>query len=107
MSRSWGSSRPVALLSTLPETRRAARRNVFWGGEVLFGGVSFSWTAGRGLSPVRKAGHWRGPGTAVGGSDSGRVSGLFADHLSYGARWGNPPFAGWGGGIRRCASAGA
>ncbi|CAB1420048.1 unnamed protein product [Pleuronectes platessa] len=26
--------------------------------------------------------------------DRVRRSGLFADHLSYGARWGNPPFAG-------------
>ncbi|CAB1444918.1 unnamed protein product [Pleuronectes platessa] len=31
---------------------------------------------------------------------------LLADHLSYGARWGNPPFA-RGGPFRRCASAGA
>ncbi|CAB1455650.1 unnamed protein product [Pleuronectes platessa] len=31
---------------------------------------------------------------------------LLADHLSYGARWGNPPFA-RGGPLRRCASAGA
>ncbi|CAB1435116.1 unnamed protein product [Pleuronectes platessa] len=54
----------------------------------LVRGLSFSWTAGRCPSPARKAGRWRGPGTAVGGSDSGRVSALLADHLSYGDRWG-------------------
>ncbi|CAB1449403.1 unnamed protein product [Pleuronectes platessa] len=60
----------------------------------LVRGLSFSWAAGRCPSPVQKAGAgWRGPGTAVGGSDSGLVSALLADHLSYGARWGNPPFA--------------
>ncbi|CAB1444879.1 unnamed protein product [Pleuronectes platessa] len=43
---------------------------------------------GRCPSAVRKAGSgWWGPGTAVGGSDSGRPRSLLTDHLSYGARW--------------------
>ncbi|CAB1416513.1 unnamed protein product [Pleuronectes platessa] len=51
------------------------------------------YAAGRCPSALRKAGTgWRGPGTTVGGSDSGRVS-VPSDHLSYSARWGNPPFA--------------
>ncbi|CAB1452720.1 unnamed protein product [Pleuronectes platessa] len=41
----------------------------------LVRGLSFSWTAGRCPSPARKAGRWRGPGTAVSGGHSGRVSG--------------------------------
>ncbi|CAB1439001.1 unnamed protein product [Pleuronectes platessa] len=58
------------------------------------------YAAGRCPSALRKAGTgWRGPGTAVGGSDSGRVS-VPSDHLSYSARWGNPPFA--RGDLRRC-----
>ncbi|CAB1430896.1 unnamed protein product [Pleuronectes platessa] len=67
---SRGSSRSVALLSAAqcaaPGDPHPAS---------LVGGLSFSWTAGRCPSPARKAGRWRGPGTAVGGSDSGRVSG--------------------------------
>ncbi|CAB1424978.1 unnamed protein product [Pleuronectes platessa] len=52
-----------------------------------------TYAAGRCPSALRKAGTgWRGPGMAVGGSDSGRVS-VPSDHLSYSARWGNPPFA--------------
>ncbi|CAB1460128.1 unnamed protein product [Pleuronectes platessa] len=59
-----------------------------------------SYAAGRCPSALRKAGTgWRGPGTAVGGTDSGRVS-VPSDHLSYSARWGNPPFA--RGDLRRC-----
>ncbi|CAB1413486.1 unnamed protein product [Pleuronectes platessa] len=62
----------------------------FFGGEVLFRGASRRQCP----SAVRKAGTgWWGPGTAVGGSDSGRPWSLLTDLLSYGARWGNPPFA--------------
>ncbi|CAB1444394.1 unnamed protein product [Pleuronectes platessa] len=47
----------------------------FWGGGPLLRRHGFSWTAGWCPSAVRKAGTgWRGPGTAVVGSDSGRVS---------------------------------
>ncbi|CAB1422232.1 unnamed protein product [Pleuronectes platessa] len=35
----WGSSRPVALLTTPPEARCAARLDVFLGGEVLVRGA--------------------------------------------------------------------
>ncbi|CAB1460799.1 unnamed protein product [Pleuronectes platessa] len=115
--RGWGSSLPVALLSTPPETRRAAHLNVFLGGEVLFCGASrhqwcggfspfFSWAAGRCPPPVRKAGRWRGPGTAVGGSDSGRVSGPSRGSPQLRRPLGEPSVR-MGGPLRRCASAGA
>ncbi|CAB1426820.1 unnamed protein product [Pleuronectes platessa] len=105
----------VALLSTPLETRRAARLDVFLGGEVLFrcasrrqwcGVLSFSWTVGRCPSPVRKAGRWRGPGTAVSGSDSGRVSGPSRGSPQLRRPLGEPSVRA-GGPFRRCASAGA
>ncbi|CAB1435726.1 unnamed protein product [Pleuronectes platessa] len=76
--RSWGSSRSVALLSAPPEAQCAAPGGPHPVPPItasLVRGLSFSWTAGRCPSPARKAGRWRGPGTAVGGGDSGRVSG--------------------------------
>ncbi|CAB1460541.1 unnamed protein product [Pleuronectes platessa] len=71
----------------------------FWGGGPLLRcltasvvrGLSFSWTAVWCPPPVRKAGRWRGPGTASATLDACRD--LLADHLSYAARWGKPPFA--------------
>ncbi|CAB1442181.1 unnamed protein product [Pleuronectes platessa] len=68
--------------SVMPVTRR-------WCG----GFLSFSWAAGRCPSPVRKAGRWRGPGTRSAAATLDACRALLADHLSYGARWGNPPFA--------------
>ncbi|CAB1430150.1 unnamed protein product [Pleuronectes platessa] len=75
--RGWGA---VAPSPSSPRRRRLSVRHR----EVLIRcrltaslvrGLSFSWTAGRCPSPARKAGRWRGPGTAVGGGDSGHVSG--------------------------------
>ncbi|CAB1445760.1 unnamed protein product [Pleuronectes platessa] len=97
----WGSSRPVALLTTPPEARCAARLDVFLGGEVLIRGAGAFLLVCRGAVPVGAAeggDRLEGTGTAVGGSDSGRVS-VPSDHLSYSARWGNPPFAR---DLRRC-----
>ncbi|CAB1420901.1 unnamed protein product [Pleuronectes platessa] len=98
--RGWGSSGTVGLLSTPTDARRAARLNVFFGGRgrsssapphgiaVGRGAVSLAGVEG---GDLLEGTGWRVPGTAVGGSDSGRS--LLADHLSYGARWANPPFA--------------
>ncbi|CAB1429095.1 unnamed protein product [Pleuronectes platessa] len=91
--RSWGSSPSVALLSaaggsvcgTGRSSSGGTSRRHWWGGFLSLG------PRGRCPSTARKAGRWRGPGTAVGGGHSGHVSGPFADHLSYGDRWGNPP----------------
>ncbi|CAB1445185.1 unnamed protein product [Pleuronectes platessa] len=73
----WGSSRSVALLSAPPGLSVRHREGLIrWHLTAsLVRGLSFSWTAGRCPSPARKAGRWRGLGTAVGGGDSGRVSG--------------------------------
>ncbi|CAB1461031.1 unnamed protein product [Pleuronectes platessa] len=99
----WGSSRPVALLSTPPETRRAARLNVLMGGEVLFRGASRLQWCGGFLSLGPRGGVPRRCGRRAVGGDRVRRSAaaatldacrdLLADHLSYSARWGNPPFA--------------
>ncbi|CAB1444397.1 unnamed protein product [Pleuronectes platessa] len=78
----WGSSRPVALLTTPPEARCAARLDVFLGGEVLVRGAGAFLIVCRGAVSV---------GAAEGGD---RLEGTgYDDHLSYSARWGNPPFA--------------
>ncbi|CAB1444832.1 unnamed protein product, partial [Pleuronectes platessa] len=99
-----------------PRRRRLGVRHAstfFGGGEVLFrcasrrqwcGVLSFSWTVGRCPSPVRKAGRWRGPGTAVGGS--GRVSGPSRGSPQLRRPLGEPSVRA-GGPFRRCASAGA
>ncbi|CAB1456550.1 unnamed protein product [Pleuronectes platessa] len=91
--RSWGSSPSVALLSAPPEAQCASP-----GGPhpvaphgVAGAGLSFSLTAGRCPSPVRKAGRWRGPGTRSAAATLDACRALLADHLSYGDRWGNPP----------------
>ncbi|CAB1440594.1 unnamed protein product [Pleuronectes platessa] len=91
--RGWGSSPSVTLLSAPPEAQCAAP-----GGPhpvapngVTGGGAFFLLYRGRCPSPARKAGRWRGPAYAVSGGHSGPVPALLADHLSYGARWGNPP----------------
>ncbi|CAB1430514.1 unnamed protein product [Pleuronectes platessa] len=92
--RGWGSSRPIALLSTSPEARCAARLVVFRPRCLtasLVRGLSFSWTAGRCPLPVRNAGHWRGPGMAVGGGVCGRVSGPSRGSPQIRSRWGPPP----------------
>ncbi|CAB1445982.1 unnamed protein product [Pleuronectes platessa] len=76
--RGWGSSRSVALLSAPPEAQCVRHREVLIRWHLtasLVGGLSFSCTAGRCPSPARKAGRWRGPGTAVSGGHSRRVSG--------------------------------
>ncbi|CAB1445276.1 unnamed protein product [Pleuronectes platessa] len=57
----------------------------------LVRGLSFSCTAGRCPSPVRKAGRWRGSGTRSAAATLDACRALLADHLSYGDRWGNPP----------------
>ncbi|CAB1431692.1 unnamed protein product, partial [Pleuronectes platessa] len=92
----------VALLSTPPETRRAARLNVF------LGGMSYS-AVPHGVSGVGcflSLGPWGGVRRrcgrrAVGGDRVRRSAAatldacraLLVDHLSYGGHWGNPPFA--------------
>ncbi|CAB1445630.1 unnamed protein product [Pleuronectes platessa] len=85
----WGSSRPVALLTTPPEARCAARLDVFLGGEVLIRGAGAFLLVCRGAVSVGAAeggDRLEGTeGTAVGGSDSGRVS-VPSDHLSYSAQ---------------------
>ncbi|CAB1425565.1 unnamed protein product [Pleuronectes platessa] len=76
--RGWGSSRPPLHASGDPAcstSRRFFCPLLRCLTASVVRGLSFSWTAGWCPSPVRKAGRWRGPGTAVGGSDSGRVSG--------------------------------
>ncbi|CAB1431457.1 unnamed protein product [Pleuronectes platessa] len=84
-----------------PEARCAAHLNVL-GGEVLVLGVSRRrWCGGfLSLGPRGGVHHWSGR-RAVGGDRVRRSAAatldacrdLLADHLSYGARWGNPPLA--------------
>ncbi|CAB1455550.1 unnamed protein product [Pleuronectes platessa] len=64
----WGSSRPVALLSTPPEARCAARLDVFLGGEVLIRGAGAFLLVCRGAVSIGAAeGGDRLEGTGYGG----------------------------------------
>ncbi|CAB1412866.1 unnamed protein product [Pleuronectes platessa] len=64
----WGSSRPVALLTTPPEARCAARLDVFLGGEVLIRGAGAFLLVCRGAVSVGAAeGGDRLEGTGYGG----------------------------------------
>ncbi|CAB1426285.1 unnamed protein product [Pleuronectes platessa] len=103
--RGWGSSRSVALLSAPPEAQcvapggphPVAPHGVACAGAFFLldrGAVSIAGAEGGG-DRVRRS--------AAATLDACRA--LLADHLGYGDRWGNPPFA--RGGTLRCASAGA
>ncbi|CAB1420539.1 unnamed protein product, partial [Pleuronectes platessa] len=60
----------------------------------LVWGLSFSWAAGQYPSAMRKEGTgWRGPIRWSAAVTLDECRSLLVDHLSYGARWGNPPFA--------------
>ncbi|CAB1429547.1 unnamed protein product [Pleuronectes platessa] len=92
--RGWGSSPSVALLSAPPEAQCAAP-----GGPhpvaphgVTGAGAFFLLDRGAVSIAGTEGGPLEGTGYAVNGGHSGRVSGLLADHLSYGDRWGNTPF---------------
>ncbi|CAB1429931.1 unnamed protein product [Pleuronectes platessa] len=76
--RGWGSSHSVAHLSAPPEAQVLIRWRL-----TASRGLSFSWTAGRCPSPVRKAGRWRGPGTRSAAVTLDACRNLLADHLSY------------------------
>ncbi|CAB1413439.1 unnamed protein product [Pleuronectes platessa] len=85
----WGSSRPVALLTTPPEARCAALLDVFLGGRCSSAVRGLSYSMPRG--GVRRRCGRRGP---VGGDRERRSAtatldvcrALLADHLSYSAR---------------------
>ncbi|CAB1452155.1 unnamed protein product [Pleuronectes platessa] len=106
------SSRVPRLGEQSPSSPRRRRLGVRHASTFFWGGRSYSAVphgvsgAGGFLSLVRKAGRWRGPGTAVGGSDSGRVSGPSRGSPQLRRPLGEPSVRA-GGPFRRCASAGA